>query len=443
MSGKNTHIYVHHIARVEGHGNIVVDVKNGKLKNVKLEIVESPRFFEAMLVGRRFSEAIHITSRICGICSISHTSASLKAVEDALGIKPTWQTETLRKILMEAEMLDSHALHIFFLVAPDLFGVPSVIPMASTHPDVVKTAIGFKKLAHDICDVMVGRHTHPISMAIDGFTNLVTEDQMSELLSKINHSLKNDIPRTIKFLSKLKFPEFERKTDYTCLVNSEKYPFYDGMINSSETGVYKHREYKQKIAERVVDHSSAKHAFGPVKPYMVGALSRFNTNSKQLMPKAKEAAEVLGLEAPSYNPYHITLAQLVELVHSLESMSELIEELLSRGIRDERLERPPITGWSAELPPVKKSWGVGVVEAPRGLLIHEYRINSDGLLDAANCVIPTAQNLANIEDDMRKLVPKILEKPKDEITLLLEMLVRSYDPCISCSAHMLKVDFIE
>jgi len=132
-----------------------------------------------MLVGRRFPEAIHITSRICGICSISHTSASLKAVEDALGIKPTWQTETLRKILMEAEMLDSHALHSFFLAAPDFFGVPSVIPLVSTNPDVVKTAVRFKKLAHDICDVMVGRHTHPISMAVDGFTNLVTEDQMS------------------------------------------------------------------------------------------------------------------------------------------------------------------------------------------------------------------------------------------------------------------------
>ena len=149
------------------------------------------------------------------------------------------------------------------------------------------------------------------------------------------------------------------------------------------------------------------------------------------------------MKAPSYNPYHITLAQLVELVHSLESMSELIEELLSRGIKDERLERPPIAGWSAKLPPVKKSWGVGVVEAPRGLLIHEYRINNNGLIDAANCIIPTAQNLANIEDDMRKLVPEILDKPKDEITLLLEMLVRSYDPCISCSTHMLKVDFVE
>ena len=443
MTGKDTSIHVHHIARVEGHGNIVVDVKNGELKEIKLEIVESPRFFEAMLIGRRFPEAVHITSRICGICAISHTSASVKAIEDALGIKPTWQTETMRNILMAAEILDSHALHSFFLAAPDFLGVPSVIPLASTHPDVVKTAINFKKLAHDICDAMVGRHTHPISLTVDGFTNLVTEDQMQGLLSKVKESLEREVPGTIEFFSKLKIPEFERKTDYACLVKPDMYPFYDGIIRSSETGEYKPKDYKQKIAERVVDHSSAKHALGPVKPYMVGALSRFNTNYKQLMPKAKEAAEKLGLKAPSYNPYHISLAQVVELVHSLESMKELIEELLSQGIKDERLERPPIAGWSAKLPPTKKSWGVGVVEAPRGLLIHEYKLNSDGLIDAANCIIPTAQNLANIEDDMRKLVPEILDRPKDEITLLLEMLVRSYDPCISCSTHMLKVDFVE
>ncbi|MGQ9788732.1 MAG: Ni/Fe hydrogenase subunit alpha [Candidatus Hadarchaeaceae archaeon] len=442
MSGKDLDIYIHHITRVEGHGNIVVDVKKGELKEVKLEIIESPRFFEAMLVGRRFPEAVHIACRICGICSISHTAASIKAIEDALGIKPTWQTETLRKILMDAEMLDSHVLHSLFLAAPDFFGVSSVIPMVSTHPDVVKTAINLKKLAHDICDVIVGRHTHPISMVVDGFTNLVTGEQMEELLGKIKEAQKVDVPRMLDFFSKLKFPQFERKTNYSCLVNPGEYPFYDGMIKSSEAGVYKPRDYRQKIAERVVDHSTAKHAFGPVKNYMVGALARFNTNYKQLLPEAQKAAKLLRLEAPSYNPYHITLAQVVEIVHCLESMSCHMEQLLSRGIKDERTDRPPLAGWSAKLPPVRKSWGVGVVEAPRGLLIHEYRINGNGAIDAANCIIPTAQNLANIEADMRELVPQILDRPKEEIVQLLEMLVRSYDPCISCSCHLLKVDFV-
>lgn len=443
MSGKDIRVDVHHIARVEGHGNILVDVKSGELKEVKLEIVESPRFFEAMLVNRRFSEAVHITSRICGICAISHTNASLKAIEDALGIKPTWQTETLRRILTAAEIIDSHTLHYFFLAAPDFVGAPSVIPLASTSPDVVKTAIRFKKLAHDICDTIAGRHTHPISMVVDGFTNLITENQMLELLPKIKEVLENDIPKTVEFFSKLKIPQLERKTDNVCLTHPDEYAFYDGMIKSSETGEYKHRDYKLKIAEHVVDHSTAKHAFGPVKPYMVGALSRFNNNSDQLMPRAKEVAEKLELQAPSYNPYQITLAQIVESVHCLESAIELIEELLSQGIKDEREERPPIAGWATKLPQIKKSWGVGVVEAPRGLLVHEYKFNDDGLIESANCIIPTAQNLDNIEADMSKLVPEILDRPREEITLLLEMLVRAYDPCISCSTHMLKVDFIE
>ena len=421
----------------------MVDVKSGELKKVKLEIVESPRFFEAMVVGRRFPEAVHITSRICGICAISHTNASIKAIEDALDIKPTWQTEILRKILTAAEIIDSHALHCFFLAAPDFVGTHSVVPLASTSPDVVKTAIRWKKLAHDICDIIAGRHTHPISMCVDGFTNLVTEDQMRELLSKIKEVLENDVPKTVKFFSKLKIPQFERKTDNVSLTYPSEYAFYDGAIKSSETGECKHKDYKLKIAEQVVSYSTAKHAFGPVKPYMVGALSRFNNNFDQLMPKAEEVAEKLGLEAPNYNPYNITYAQIVENVHCLESMIELIEELLSSGIKDEREERLPIAGWATKLPQIKKSWGVGVVEAPRGLLIHEYKLDDDGLIESANCIIPTAQNLANIESDMRKLVPEILDRPKEKITLLLEMLVRAYDPCISCSAHMLKVDFIE
>jgi coenzyme F420-reducing hydrogenase alpha subunit len=443
MSGKDIHVSIHHVARVEGHGNVVVDVKNGELKEVKLEVVESPRFFEAMLVGRRFPEAVHISSRICGICSVTHTTASIKAIEDALGIKPTWQTESLRKLLLAAEFVDSHMLHGFFLAAPDFVGTSSVIPLISTSPDLVKTAIRWKKLAHDVCDVIVGRHTHPISLVVDGFTNLVTEEQLSDFLSKIKGAIENGIPKTVDFFSGLKIPRFERKTDYVCLTNPREYAIYGGGVKSSETGEYKPREYKHKIAERVVDHSTAKHAFGPVKEYMVGALSRFNNNFDKLTPRAKEVAEKLGLQAPSYNPYNITLAQVVESVHCLDSMVNLIEEMLSRGIKDEREERPPIAGWAVKLPKIKKSWGVGVVEAPRGLLVHEYKLDDDGLIESANCIIPTAQNLANIEADMRKLVPEILERPKEEVTLLLEMLVRAYDPCISCSTHLLEVDFVE
>ena len=434
-------INIHHVARVEGHGNIVIDVKNGELKKVELQIVEAPRFFEAMLKGRRFPEAPQITSRICGICSVGHTAASLRAIEDALGIEPSEQTLLLRKAILEAEMLQSHVLHYYFLVAPDLFKVPSVIPMAATHPEEIKRALRMKKLADDIITVVGGRHPHPISMVVDGFTRIPTETELRDLIARLKGTLEKDVPPTLDLFASLKFPAFERKTDYVGLKHSEEYAYYDGVIFSTETGETKHRDYKNKVKEEVVLHSTAKHARGPFKPYMVGALARFNINSDKLMPEAKKAAKKLGLAAPNYNPYMISVAQVVESVHNIERMIHLFEELLRRGLKDESADRQTIAGWSAKLPEVKKCWGVGAVEVPRGVLFHEYRIN-EGLIVWANCIIPTGQNLANIEDDMRALVPTILDKPKEEIALLLEMLVRAYDPCISCSVHMLKVDFV-
>ena len=439
---KDIDINVHHVARVEGHGNIVIDVKNGELKKVELQIVEAPRFFEAMLKGRRFPEAPQITSRICGICAVGHTSASLRGLEDALGIEPSEQTVLLRKAVLEAEFLQSHVLHYYFLIAPDFFNASSVIPLAASHPDVIKRALRMKKLADDVITVIAGRHPHPISMVVDGFTRIPAESELRDLLAKLKESLVKDIPPTLDLFASLKFPSFERKTDYVSLKHPEEYAYYDGIIYSSETGETKHRDYKNKVKEEVVLHSTAKHAKGPFKPYMVGALSRFNNNAELLMPVAKKAAKKLGLLAPNYNPYMISVAQIVESVHNIERMIYLVEELLRKGLKDEAIERQTIAGWSAKLPQIKKGWGVGAVEVPRGLLFHEYRLDDDGLIMGANCVIPTGQNLANIEDDMRALVPTILDKPKEEITLLLEMLVRAYDPCISCSVHMLKVDFV-
>jgi coenzyme F420-reducing hydrogenase alpha subunit len=434
-------INIHHVARVEGHGNIVIDVKNGELKKVELQIVEAPRFFEAMLKGRRFPEAPQITSRICGICSVGHTTASLRAIEDALGIEPSEQTLLLRKAILEAEMLQSHVLHYYFLVAPDLFNVPSVIPMAATHPEEIKRALRMKKVADEIITTVGGRHPHPISMVVDGFTRVPTEAELRAHLAQLKEMLEKDVPPTLDLFASLKFPVFERKTDYVSLKHPEEYAYYDGVIYSSETGETKHRDYKNKVKEEVVLHSTSKHARGPFKPYMVGALARFNNNAEQLMPEAKKAAKRLGLAAPNYNPYMISVAQVVESVHNIERMIYLFEELLRRGLKDESVDRQTIAGWSAKLPAVKKCWGVGAVEVPRGVLFHEYRIN-EGLIVWANCIIPTGQNLANIEDDMRALVPTVLDRPKEEIALLLEMLVRAYDPCISCSVHMLKVDFV-
>jgi sulfhydrogenase subunit alpha len=424
---------------VEGHGNIVIDIERGELKKVQLDIVESPRFFEAMLGGRRYPEAPQITSRICGICSVGHATASLRAVEDALGIETSRRTLLLRKAILEAEILQSHILHCYFLAAPDFFRVPSIIPLAADHPEIVKRALRMKRLADDVVAVIGGRHPHPISMAVGGFTHIPGEAEIRKVIQNLKETLGKDVPPTVELFASFQYPEFERRTDYVSLTHPDEYAFYDGVIFSSETGETEHRDYRQKVKEEVVLHSTAKHAKGPFKPFMVGALARFNNNSDKLMPGAKAAAERLGLSAPNHNPFFITPAQIVESVHNIERMISLLEEFLCTGSEEDGSY--PLAGWSSEVPEVKKCWGVGAVEVPRGTLYHEYRIEGE-LISGANCVIPTAQNLANIEADMKELVPKILDKSKEEIAFLMEMLVRAYDPCISCSVHMLKVAFV-
>lgn len=420
-------IDVHHITRVEGHGNIVVDVRNGKLEKCDLEIVEAPRFFEALLLGRPYDQASHLTSRICGICAVTHATTSLRAVEKALGVKPSEQTKRLRKLNLLGEMLDSHILHVYMLVAPDLLGVESVIALAQTDIHVVERALRMKKVAGDLCAAICGRHTHPIAMTVGGFTHFPSAEVLASLCERLE-AMRIDLDDTVELLQSCQLPAFERETEFIALHSEEEYCLIDGEIMSSEGGSWPLEEYRSITNEHIVDHSTAKHARHQRSSYMVGALARYKLNHEKLHPKAQAAAAALGLTPGCVNPYMITVAQVVEIVHCAEEAIELIQQLLNQGIVSE--DPVPAACSSGE--------GVGACEAPRGTLYHHYEIQ-DGLVSAANCVIPTAQNLANIEADMRALVPQQLGCTQDEMTMTLEMLVRAYDPCISCSAHMIKV----
>lgn len=426
----NLHIDIHHVTRVEGHGNVVVDVANGELQKCDLEIVETPRFFEAMLRGRPFSEASHITSRICGICAVGHATASLRATENALGIEPSEQTKLLRRLNFLGEMLDSHVLHAYMLVAPDFLNVGSVIPLAKTAPDVVLRALRMKKLAGDTCKHICGRHTHPIAMTVGGFTHFPTAANLYDLRERYEEA-RADVAETVALFQTLPMPQFTRHTEYIALRNEPTYGFIDGEIVSTDGGVWPIEQYRDVTNEYIVEHSSAKHTKNQRESYMVGALARFNVNYDLLHPVAKEAAEALGIKPICANPFMNTVAQVVEIAHCVEEGIELIDELLKREI-----------AWEEPVPPTRLSGeGVGSCEVPRGILFHNYKIEQ-GKIVGANCIIPTGQNLANIEADMRALVPTILDKPQPEIAHSLEMLVRAYDPCISCSTHLLKVDFV-
>ncbi|MGB9934796.1 MULTISPECIES: Ni/Fe hydrogenase subunit alpha [Thermodesulfovibrio] len=434
---KNININVNYLTRVEGHGNIVVEVKDGKLEICRLEIVESPRFFEAFLRGRSIYEAPHITSRICGICACGHTLASIQAAEDALGIKPTEQTTLLRKLLLHYEELDSHILHIYLLVAPDLVGVPSFVPLIKSHPDVVRRALRMKRLCNELCDILVGRHVHPISAVVGGFTKLPSETDLEEMHKRLVE-LQKDMEATVELFSQLKFPEFERDTEYVALVNDEdEYPLLYGDIGSTDGYRVSKYEYKNVTNEFIVPYASAKRTKWHRESYAVGALARFNLNYEKLHPKAKEAAATLGLKPKCINPYLNTVAQIVECVHCVEDAIRIIETLWQKGINHDEVVVPDINEHG--FLPQRAGEGVGAVEVPRGLLIHHYECDERGIFRNANCVIPTNQNTHNIELDMLKLVPEIINQSPEEIRLSLEMLVRAYDPCISCSVHMVEV----
>jgi sulfhydrogenase subunit alpha len=424
-------IDVHHVTRVEGHGNIIVELSNGKLKECRFEIVETPRFFEAMLLGRPYSEASHITSRICGICSTGHATTSLRATEKALGITPSEQTRLLRKLTFHGEILDSHILHVYMLVAPDFFGVGSVIPLVNSHPEVVMRALRMKKLSGDLCKVITGRHTHPIAMTVGGFTHFPSKEELEDLRARLEQ-MRVDVDATVELFASLPWPQFERETEYVSLSRPDEYAFIDGEIVTSDGTRLALDDYLQVTNEHLVPHSTAKHSRHKRESYMVGALARFNNNFQHLHPRAKEAAQTFGMQPLVINPYLNTAAQVIEIVHCVEDAIQIIDQLLSSGVSS---EQPVSTGSSF-------GDGVGACEVPRGLLIHHYRIGEDGKIQAADCVIPTNQNLANIEADFRTLVPAIADKPTEAIQLDLEMLVRAYDPCISCSVHVLKVDFL-
>ena len=436
MENKNFDVEVHHVTRVEGHGNIYVNVRNGTMERCEWNISEAPRFFEAMVLGRKWSELHHITSRICGICSIGHTLASLEATEAAMGIKISDQDLKLRKIALHAENMQSHILHVGFLVLPDLMGVGSVIPLASSNPDEVKIVLRLHRLANEMSNMLCGRTTHPQRLLPGGFSKIPTMKELSELRDQLKACVP-DLQAIAKLLQTLapKIPDFVRETEFISLTKPDEYALYDGKIGSTDTDSAPTSEYLSYTNEYIVPQSTAKRAKHARDSYMVGALARLNNNYDLLSPMAKSVAEMFNLKPVCHNPFMNSIAQLVEVVHSVEDSIRLINELEAAGLKSQPdYNNPKIK--------VKAGRGVGAVEVPRGILFHDYTYNEKGVCTKANCIIPTNQNHGNIELDMKALVPKIIDKTPKEIELTLEMLVRAYDPCISCSTHAVKVHFV-
>ena len=429
---QNIHVDIHHVTRVEGHGNIKVDVRDGVVERCDWIIPEAPRFFEAMVRGRHYSEIQRIVSRICGICSVGHSLAAVKATEDAMGISVSEQTVKLRKLVKMSENFDSHVLHVYLLAAPDLAGAPSAFALLPEQSELVARALKLKRLGHEWGSILAGRTTHPKMIVPGGFATLPTVKELKAIREQLLAAIP-DLEATIETVKALApaIPDFQRPTEYMAVANNKEYGLYDGYIETilpdGERSLYGVSDYRKCTNEYMTLKSTAKYTKNQLDSYAVGALSRFNVNYDKLCPEAKDAAAALGIAPICTNPFYNTVAQVVEIVHMAYEGLRLIDELITDGIVDERPNNKP----------TRYGTGATAVEVPRGILFHEYTYDAEGFCTGSNIVIPTNQNHGNIQKDFAELVPWMLERDmeEDDIYLTLEMLVRAYDPCISCSTH--------
>jgi len=415
-------IDVNYLARVEGRGALNVRIaKDGKIKDLKFRIYEPPRFFESFLIGRRYDELMELTSRICGICPVAHQITALRAVENALGVEPSQQTKDLRKLLAISAHIQSNVLSMYFLSLPDLMGYESIITMTKDNLDIVKRGLKLKKLGNDITDLIGGRAVHPVTAVVGGFTVIPSRNKMKAIRKRLVEA-KQDAYDTVDLFSEVEIPDFERKCEHMAISDSKEYAINHGRFISTEGLDCDEMEYRDYIHEEQVPYSTALHSHVKNRgSFMVGPLPRVNLNFDQLSSDSKDAAKRSGVKFPNFNPFVSHLARAIELIHDIDESIEIIDRVpLKEERRDFRC---------------KAGFGAAITEAPRGSLYHSYEIDNNGIVKKADLVPPTAHNANNIEKDLQEFVLTLLDLSMDEFTLKCEMLIRAYDPCISCSTH--------
>ncbi len=416
-----------YLARVEGEGALFVKIRGDKVEDVKLKIFEPPRFFEAFLRGRRYSEAPDITARICGICPIAYQMSAVHAMEDAFGIKVEGPLRDLRRLIYCGEWIESHVLHIYMLHAPDFLGVPDAIHLAREHPQIVQRGLQLKKAGNEIVTLLGGREIHPINVRVGGFYRVPTRSELAPLLERLKWARDAAI-ETVRWVARFPFPEFEPDYTFVSLRHPGEYPFNEGRLVSNRGLDISVREYDDHFTEEHVEHSNALHSvLKPRTPYFVGPLARYNLNFDRLSPVAQEEARAAGLADGCLNPFQSIIVRSVETVQACDEAVRLIE----------RYERPAEP--SVPVHP-QAARGYACTEAPRGTLYHRYRIDESGTIREAKIVPPTSQNQKTIEQDLWQFIPQHLEESHDKLRWQCEQAIRNYDPCISCATHFLKLD---
>jgi coenzyme F420-reducing hydrogenase alpha subunit len=423
-------LQVDQLARVEGEGSMHVVVRDGTVADVELRIFEPPRFFEAFLRGRAWTEPPDITARICGICPVAYQMSSCLAIEDACGVTVPEELRLLRRLLYCGEWIESHALHAYLLHAPDFLGYPGAIEMAADHGEVVTQGLRLKKAGNALMTLIGGRAIHPVNVRVGGFYRLPSRQELRDF-RPVLEAARDDAVATVRLVSGFEFPDLVQPYEYVALRSPRGYPLESGSVVTSAGRTFEVADFGSHIVEEHVARSNALHAhLDGQTPYVVGPLARYSLNQDQLGTLARELAHEAGLGVECRNPFRSIVVRAVELVHATDDALAIID------------------GWDGasapfvDVPP-RAGIGHGATEAPRGLIYHRYELAEDGTILDATIIPPTSQNQASIEADLRAFVQERLDLPRAELVRQCEQAIRNYDPCISCATHFLDLTMEE
>jgi coenzyme F420-reducing hydrogenase alpha subunit len=424
---KSRTIQVDYLARVEGEGALYLKIRGDRVEEVRLRIFEPPRFFEALLRGRGFEEAPDITSRICGICPVAYQMSAVHAMEDACGARVDGPLRDLRRLLYCGEWIESHALHIYLLHAPDFLGCEDAMGMAREHRPMLERGLELKKAGNEVLRLLGGREIHPINVRVGGFYRAPRRSELTPLAEHLRKA--RDLAReTVRWVSRFEFPDLERDYQFVALRHADEYPLNEGRIVSSRGLDIAVRDYEDHFEEEQVPYSNALHSvLKGSGAYLVGPLARYNLNYDRLSPLAQEAAREAGLGPTCRNPFRAIVVRAVEALYAADEALRILEAY----------EPPPRPAVPVE---PRDAVGFSTTEAPRGILYHRYRIDAGGKIREARIVPPTSQNQKSMEEDLRRVAEMHSRLPQRDLQRRCELAVRNHDPCISCATHFLELE---
>jgi sulfhydrogenase subunit alpha len=417
-------IKINHIAKMEGHAGFMASVINGDVKSAKIEVQEGIRLIEGVLIGREYKDMPVVAQRICGICPVVHNLTSIKALENAMGIAVSPETEKLRTLMEYAQIIHSHALHLFFLSLADFLDIDNDIKLIGEYPEEAKKAIKIREYGMEIVKVIGGRVVHPLTNEVGGFKKAPDRDALQKLIFDSKEVLKMTLELG-EFFKKIKLPNFSRETEYVCLEKNGEYAIYDGSIGSNRGLHIPVDKFETDFLELQKQREVIKRVEHEGKSYMVGAIARINNNRSKLRENAFKYMDSLKLKFPDYNPFHNIYAQMIEVIHCVEESSKIMKELM-------HLDLAKVVTQEYQ---VKSGIGVAAVEAPRGTLYYHVDVDDKGYIRNVNIITPTAQFLSNLEDDILEYIPEIIKLSDTARQRKLRAFIRAYDPCISCAVH--------